>query len=511
MLFNSGTFLQFFAAFLLLFYLVRPHLAARNLLIVLASYLFYGWWDYRFLSLLFVSSLLDYTVGLGMEGSQNPRTRKWWAGLSVAGNLTILGFFKYYDFFVRSLAEFLDAMGFTFETRTLGIVLPVGISFYTFQSMSYALDLYRGEIKATRNLIHFLAYVSFFPQLIAGPIERAKHLLPQFGETRRITRRMMEEGLWLCVWGLFKKVALADNLAPLVEMVYGHPEPGGPMIVLATVAFGFQIYCDFSGYSDMARGIARLLGFDIMVNFNLPYTAANLREFWRRWHISLSTWLRDYLYISLGGGRRGEGRATVNLMATMLLGGLWHGAAWNFVAWGAWHGLGLVAHRFWTNWTNTRRLDELPRLDEETQSRAWPSRANGRGAADAEAIPGQTRPSKMKSRPAPRLKRLASWLGTMVFVFYGWLLFRSGSWHQLVSLTSGLSEFHLPPWAAGYCLSLALFTVPLAAMQWWQCRAGLLAPLTLPVWWRAALQGMLLIGIILFWQKENVPFIYFQF
>jgi len=347
MLFNSGVFLKFFAGFLLLYWLVRNHLRARNILIVVASYLFYGWWDYRFLGLILFSSLLDYFVGLGIARQNDARRRKLWLTASIAANLGILGFFKYFDFFVTSFGTLLQKIGVPFQTSTLGIILPVGISFYTFQAMSYTIDVYRGNIPACRNVINFLAFVSFFPQLVAGPIERASHLLPQFERTLSITRPMLEEGIWLIIWGMFKKVVIADNLDALVRMAFQNPSYSGPVVVLGTIAFGFQIYCDFSGYSDIARGTARVLGFDIMVNFNLPYFASNIREFWQRWHISLSTWLRDYLYISLGGNRRGEIRTYVNLFLTMLLGGLWHGAAWNFVLWGAWHGAGLVVYRAW--------------------------------------------------------------------------------------------------------------------------------------------------------------------
>jgi D-alanyl-lipoteichoic acid acyltransferase DltB (MBOAT superfamily) len=345
MAFDTFVFLQFFVALLLLYWLVRRSLQARNLLIVAASYLFYGWWDYRFLALILFSSLLDFAVGLALEREAQPRRRKGWLLLSLTGNLGVLGFFKYYDFFVESFGALATKLGWPVEARTLNIILPVGISFYTFQTMSYALDVYRRQMPATRSLTNFLAYVSFFPQLVAGPIERAQHLLPQFERTRNLTRPMLEEGVWLILWGLFKKVALADNFAPLVEMAYEQPAATAPVVVLGTIAFGLQIYCDFSGYSDIARGLARVLGFDIMVNFDVPYAAASLREFWRRWHISLSSWLRDYLYISLGGNRCGEGRTYLNLLLTMLLGGLWHGASWNFALWGLWHGLGLAVER----------------------------------------------------------------------------------------------------------------------------------------------------------------------
>ncbi len=475
MLFNSGTFLQFFAAFILLYYCVRHSLAARNVLIVAASYLFYGWWDYRFLSLLFLSSLLDFGVGLGLERLTLPRQRKLLLNLSIVANLTILGFFKYYDFFAESLAGLLGKLGWPVPLPTLHIILPVGISFYTFQSMSYAIDVYRRTMKPTRNLVEFLAYVSFFPQLVAGPIERGEHLLPQFGVSRQITRSMLEEGAWLCLWGMFKKVVLADNFAPLVEMVYEHSHPGGPLVVLATIAFGLQIYCDFSGYSDIARGTARILGFDIMVNFNLPYLATNLREFWARWHISLSTWLRDYLYVSLGGNRSTPARTYRNLFLTMLLGGLWHGAAWNFVAWGVWQGLGLVGHRLWMARSKSPRRPKA--LPDRSRAFSW-----------------------------------SGWVMTMGFVFYGWLLFRAGSWKQVLALSEQLGQLTIPAWAASYVYYLATFAAPLVLMETWQYRArDLLVALKRPLWSRSILQGILLIGIVVFWEKQKVPFIYFQF
>jgi len=493
MLFNSGVFLKFFAAFLLLFWLARGSLKARNLLIVAASYLFYGWWtppgttrgfsddvigyalaalwQCRFLALLFATSLLDFSVGLGLDRLQAPRARKLLLTLSIAANLGVLGFFKYCDFFIESAAAALNQLGVPAQPQLLNIILPVGISFYTFQSMSYALDVYRRQIPATRSFVNFLAFVSFFPQLVAGPIERASHLLPQFERTVVITRAMLEEGVWLILWGMFKKVALADNFAPLVEMVYHGPSYSAPLVLLGTVAFALQIYCDFSGYSDIARGTARVLGFDIMWNFNLPYAAANVREFWRRWHISLSTWLRDYLYISLGGNRRGPARAGFNLMVTMLLGGLWHGAAWHFLLFGAWHGLGLAVHRVFSGHGNAPRLGGLGSM-----------------------------------------RRILAWLGTMTFVLYGWLLFRAGSWQQIVDMTSALANWSTPPFLGSFALNLAVYAAPLVLVELWQARtANRLAPLTLPAGGRVVLQGALLFGTLLFWQREKVPFIYFQF
>ena len=462
MLFNSGVFLKFFASFLLLYWLVRSNLRARNILIVLASYLFYGWWDYRFLGLILFSSVLDYAVGLRIARQTEARRRKLWLTLSIVANLGILGFFKYFDFFVTSMEALFQKLEIPFHTSTLHIVLPVGISFYTFQAMSYTIDVYRGTIPACRNLVNFLAFVSFFPQLVAGPIERARHLLPQFECTLAINRAMLEEGVWLIIWGMFKKVVIADNLDALVNMVYDNNTYSGPAVALATIAFGFQIYCDFSGYSDIARGLARVLGFDIMVNFNLPYFASNIREFWQQWHISLSTWLRDYLYISLGGNRRGETRTHANLFITMLLGGLWHGAAWHFVLWGAWHGIGLIVHR-----VATRRL---------------------------------------------RIPTMIGWLVTMLFVFYGWTLFRAQSFDQVLNMTRALSTWSSPTWIGSYLTNLLAPTVPLLAIEVWQFRSrNLLVPLALSRWALAILQGFLLLAIVLYWERTDVPFIYFQF
>lgn len=476
MLFNSGVFLQFLAGFLLLYWIVRNNIRWRNILIVVASNVFYGWWDYRFLLLLWISSFLDFFIGLALDNSQDPRRRKWLVGASVTGQLSILGFFKYYDFFIESLQIAGEKWGVSLNVKVLGIILPMGISFYTFQTMSYTIDVYRRELKATRNVIDFLAFVSFFPQLVAGPIERASHMLPQFGRTRIITSRMLEEGVWLCLWGLFKKVAIADNLAPMVDMVFQDEASGvahytAPAVILGTVAFAFQIYCDFSGYSDIARGLARILGFEIMVNFKRPYAATSIRDFWRRWHISLSTWLRDYLYVSLGGNRRGPALTYFNLIVTMFLGGLWHGAAWNFILWGFWHGFGLAGHRF---------------------------------------IAGRV--EKDQATPRPRIWVAVSWILTMLFVLYGWLLFRAKTFQQIRSMTLALGDFTAPAWLTSYMLNLAVYVVPLALMEFWQSRARSEdGPVASPLWVKGLLQGTLLLGILFYWEKAHVPFIYFQF
>ncbi len=489
MLFNSGVFLQFFAAFLLLYWLARNNLALRNLLILVASYIFYGWWTpdttntvtestnavlaalwhCRFLGLLIATSLLDFIIALNLDRMPSARARKLLLTASIVANLGVLGFFKYCDFFITTTADVLSALGVNLEARTLGLVLPVGISFYTFQSMSYTIDVYRRELPATRNLRSFLAFVSFFPQLVAGPIERAKHLLPQFERTRVITRTMLEEGIWLILWGMFKKVVLADNFAPLAEMVFDNSTYSAPTVLLGTLAFGLQIYCDFSGYSDIARGTARVLGFDIMWNFQIPYAATSPRDFWRRWHISLSTWLRDYLYIPLGGNRHSSARTYFNLIVTMLLGGLWHGAAWNFVLWGLWHGTGLAVTR---SPISNSRFSILN----------------------------------------PTFRKTLGWLATMLFVFYGWLLFRAKSFQQILDMTRALGDFSAPVWIGSFVINLVVFALPLVLMEFWQHRRqNLLVALSLPGWIKSTLQGLLLTAIVIFWEKKGSSFIYFQF
>jgi D-alanyl-lipoteichoic acid acyltransferase DltB (MBOAT superfamily) len=466
MLFNSDEFLKFFALFITVYCLARHKVWVRNSVIVVASYIFYSAWSYQFAGLLLFTSLLDYTVARLMNGTAATGRRRALLVTSIVLNLGVLGTFKYFGFFRDSFELLLNSLGMDARWKSLDIVLPVGISFYTFQSMSYVVDVYRRQMPATRNLVQFLAYVSFFPQLVAGPIERGQHLLPQFGSTRRITPTDLNVGIWLIVWGMFKKVVIADNLAPLVELVYRHPALSGPMIVLSTIAFALQIYCDFSGYSDIARGLARLLGFDLMLNFNLPFFAASLRDFWHRWHISLSTWLRDYLYIPLGGSKRGEARTYLNLGITMLLGGLWHGAALNFVLWGLWHGAGLIANRWWE------------------QRRLW-----------RRALPDWI-----------------AWLVTAVFVLYGWMLFRAGSLDQILQFNGALLNFSLPQWWRPYLTNLVVLASPLICMEVWQWRSGKLeGPLGWSLWPRATLQGAMVLTIAAFWDPEGAPFIYFQF
>lgn len=356
MLFNSFVFVAFLAIVLPVYYLL-PH-RWQNRFLLAASYVFYGAWDWRFLFLLMLSTAVDFTLAILLEGSSTALVRKRLITLSVVTNLGILGFFKYFDFFVESAAELLGSVGLEPNVPFLSIVLPVGISFYTFQSLAYTVDVYRGHQKATRNLLDFALYVAYFPQLVAGPIERASRLLPQIQAPRHVDRHRFNSGVQLILWGYVKKVVIADGLAPYADAVFASPSSfPSTALWVGLYCFAFQIYCDFSGYSDIARGVSRLMGIELMENFRQPYLSRNITEFWRRWHISLSTWLRDYLYIPLGGNRHGAFKTYRHLMVTMLLGGLWHGANWTYVIWGGLHGFFLAAHKYMTG---SRHIGQEP-------------------------------------------------------------------------------------------------------------------------------------------------------
>jgi D-alanyl-lipoteichoic acid acyltransferase DltB (MBOAT superfamily) len=358
MLFHTWVFFAFFSIVYPIFLLVRRNNRLMNIWLMIASYTFYGWWNPWYLLLLFGTSAIDYLMVLFMERS--PRRRTFWLVISLVSNFGFLGYFKYSGFVTENINAVLAQFGFAAmlpdpvaypnallslvgvpEDRLFNkVILPIGISFHTFQSMSYTIDAYTGVIQTERSFVRFLTFVSFFPQLVAGPIERAHNLLPQLQQTPNITRQHLTDGLSLFLVGFFKKVALADYLAQYVDLAYGNPALyQGPRLLLATMAFGWQIYFDFSGYTDMARGIALLMGFRMMLNFNNPYVATGLGDFWNRWHISLSSWFKDYLYFPLGGSRLGRTRTYVNMFLTMIVSGIWHGAAWTFVVWGGLHAL----------------------------------------------------------------------------------------------------------------------------------------------------------------------------
>lgn len=350
MLFNSLTFAAFAALFFPGYFLLQG--TNRLWFVLIASYIFYGWWDWRFLGLLGLSTVVDYSIGRMLEFEDDSRRRRMLLVGSIIVNLSILGFFKYFNFFEGSLVAALKFFGFTPSWVTLNVILPVGVSFYTFQSLSYTIDVYRGVCPPERNLLRFAAFVALFPQLVAGPIVRAVHLLPQFDTDHKFDWERTFRGLELIAWGFFLKIVVADTIGHQLSIDGSFASPqnfGAAGHALAAVLFAFQIYGDFAGYSAIAIGLGRIMGFDLGVNFRRPYLSASFSEFWQRWHISLSSWLRDYLYIPLGGNRGSRLRTFRNLMITMFLGGLWHGAAWTFVVWGMLHGSYLVIWRFGEN------------------------------------------------------------------------------------------------------------------------------------------------------------------
>jgi len=390
MLFNSLEFALFLPiVFLLYWFATNRHLKAQNTLLLIASYVFYGWWDWRFLSLIIFSSSVDYFVGLGLSKTSELKKRKGLLSISILVNLGLLGVFKYFNFFVENFADAFTFFGFSIEPARLDIILPVGISFYTFQTLSYTIDVYRQQLKPTKDALAFFAYVSFFPQLVAGPIERATNLLPQFFHHRHFDYNNALRGVTQIIWGLFKKVVIADNCAFIVNQIFSdYSSYSGSTLVLGAILFAFQIYGDFSGYSDIAIGTARLFGFDLKTNFSYPYFSRDIAEFWRRWHISLSTWFRDYLYIPLGGSKGKTGNTVRNILIIFLVSGFWHGANWTFIFWGL-----------------LNVLYFLPLL----------LRKKNRNHLDIVA----------KNRLLPNFKELLGMLSTFILVSIGWVFFRA--------------------------------------------------------------------------------------
>ncbi len=337
MLFNSIDFIIFLPiVFFLYWFVFNKSLKQQNILVLVSSYVFYGWWQWKFLSLILFSTLIDYAVGVSLGKSEGKRERKMLLAVSILCNLGLLGFFKYSNFFIQNFIDAFSFFGLKANIHTLQIVLPVGISFYTFQTMSYTIDVYRRKMLPTKDFVAFAAFVSFFPQLVAGPIERATHLLPQFFKPKKFEYHYAVDGMRQIIWGLFKKVVIADTCAKYVDVIFAHyTSLHGGVLILGAVLFAFQIYGDFSGYSDVAIGVAKLFGYDLMQNFAYPYFSRDIAEFWRRWHISLSTWFRDYVYIPLGGSRVSKAKQIRNTMIVFLVSGFWHGANWTFIVWGA--------------------------------------------------------------------------------------------------------------------------------------------------------------------------------
>lgn len=471
MTFSSFVFVAFFTAFYPAYLLLMRRHRAQNAFLLAASLTFYGYWDWRFLFLLAFSAAIDYFAAIWIERSETPRVRRRLLILSLTSNLCILGGFKYFNFFASNLHALLESLHLAVSMRTLDIILPIGISFYTFQAMSYAIDVYRRELKAIRRFDDYLLFVVFFPHLVAGPIQRATILVPQVISPRRILPEQIEAALPLILWGFIKKLVFADNVSSVADEVFNHHlAHAGADTIIGALAFTVQIYCDFSAYSDIARGLSKLMGFELLLNFNQPYFAVNPSDFWRRWHISLSTWLRDYLYIPLGGNRGGSARTYRNLTVTMLLGGLWHGAAWNYIVWGAYHGLLLVAYRL-----------ADPRHEESAK---------------------------------PGLPGLAWRLPVMfVLTVIGWVIFRSRSAAQIWEMLSGVGLAATPS-TRHLAVQLAAYGLPLAAAEILQFARGehdhLLFTRMNP-WARIPVYAGLIALLFLYGARRSPEFIYFQF
>jgi len=466
MLFNSLEFIVFLPLVLAIYYCLNRHLIAQNVFLLISSYIFYAFWDWRFLSLVVLSSTVDYLCGRGMEKSEKKK-RKIYLITSLVFNLGILSVFKYLDFFLAECVVVLGYFGFEPNVHSLNIILPLGISFYTFQTMAYTIDVYRGKISPEHNFLNFALYVSFFPQLVAGPIERAQHLLPQIKNKRTLTIDRVVQGGWLIYFGYFLKVFLADNLAQLVDPAFSMDKPGFYDTSTAIVAFAFQIYGDFAGYTFIAIGVAKCLGFDLMTNFLFPYFVQSPQAFWKNWHISLSTWLRDYLYIPLGGNRKGKILTYRNLMITMLLGGLWHGAAWNFIIWGGYHGLILILYRAF----------------------GWDNESSNRLIASIKLI-------------------------IMLFLTcFGWLLFRVDNAEQFNIMALSLLDYSEATIEQLDNLKLLLFFIALPLtinlIQFFTNSGNMMDKI--PIWSRVLIYIMMFYSIFAFGDFGKQEFIYFQF
>jgi len=471
LLFNSFEFVFFLPLVFVVHWMTRGRL--RIWVLLAASYVFYGWWDPRFLGLIALSTVVDFVVGLRLRSSEASGERRALLAISVVANLGILAAFKYSGFFVESAAEAMASLGLEANLPFLNIVLPVGISFYTFQTMSYTIDVYRERIPPIADFPAFALFVAYFPQLVAGPIERAGNLLPQIEADRSFpTGEQLVSGLALIGLGLFKKVAIADVMAPIVNVAFAAPgTESSASLVVGLVAFALQIYGDFSGYSDVARGTSRLFGIELMRNFEQPYLSRNITEFWRTWHVSLSSWLHDYLYVSLGGNRRGTRRTYINLMIVMVLGGLWHGAAWTFVVWGFLHGLFLAVHR----------------------------------------MMGRYSPRGYQGRFSIR----RDWLKTLLtfgLVCLAWVFFRAPDIPTALSYLEGIASFRSGAPPTSWMLLVVPALVVVFAFDIQQRNAN---DHDVILTWKPVYQGIayaaFTLGLIVFSGGPTVPFIYFQF
>jgi D-alanyl-lipoteichoic acid acyltransferase DltB (MBOAT superfamily) len=477
LLFNSIDFAIFLPVVFGLYWLLKDRYVFQNWLLISASYVFYGWWDYRFLAMIVISSLTDFVLGQQIESTVINARKKLLLWTSIVVNIGILGYFKYFNFFIDSFSTAFDFFGNSVDVTGISIILPVGISFYTFQTLSYSIDIYRGQLKAARSIHTFFAYVSFFPQLVAGPIERAKNLLPQFQKRRVFDYDQSKDGLRFILWGLAKKIIIADTSAVYANEIFSnHESYGTPALLLGAVYFAFQIYGDFSGYTDIAIGTAKLFGFNLMRNFYYPYFSKDIADFWRRWHISLSSWFKDYLYIPLGGSKVGRFISIRNIFIIFLVSGLWHGANWTFVLWG---------------FVNAVYFLPLYLL-----------KKNRRNVAS----------ESVKSKVVPGIREVVAMLSTFALVVLAWILFRADTVQDAFSIYRKIFSFQdlsLPPMA--FWKYTPLICV-LLIWEWFSQKSwhGLDFKVTTPLYVRWPLYYFLIYGIIFYW-GESQEFIYFAF
>lgn len=482
MLFNSIAFFSFLPIVFIIYWGTAKNLKLQNLAIVLASAIFYGWWDWRFLGLLYITTILSFTSGLLLGKTDKESSRRWICGINILLNLLILGFFKYYNFFTENIIEFFKIWGYEIDSFTLQVVLPVGISFYTFQALSYSIDVYRRQINPAKDFLAFASFISFFPQLVAGPIEQAKNLLPQFEKPRVFKYNNAVQGMRQILWGFFKKLIIADNCATLADGVFNNYQvANGSMLILGAFFFSFQIYGDFSGYSDIALGTARLFSIELRKNFNLPYFSRDITEFWRRWHISLNQWFIQYVYIPLGGSRCKRSKNIRNIIIVFLLSGLWHGANWTFIAWGLYNGLLLsIMVFFHHNYCDIKDYHFLPPFRESLQI-----------------------------------------IGTFIIVMIGWVIFRAASFHeacQYLSLAFTQSPLILPNYYTTARLnpflicSTLVFIMILLLTEWGQRDKDFALDLR-NIHNRACRWSIYIIFILCFcvFSGGQAEFIYFQF
>ncbi len=481
MLFNSLDFAIFLPVVFALYWLIRG-LKGQNALLLVSSYLFYGWWDYRFLALILLSTAIDYVISNAIHGHVKQHSRKLLVGLSIAANIGMLGFFKYYNFFIDNFQDAFSLLGEPVTLRYMDIILPVGISFYTFQTLSYTIDVYRKHLEPAKDFIAFAAFVSFFPQLVAGPIERGQRFLPQFFAYRTFSYPMAVDGLRQMLWGFFKKMAIADNCAVYANAVFDNPDAhSGSTLAFGAVLFAFQIYGDFSGYSDIAIGTARLFGFNLMQNFAFPYFSRDIAEFWRRWHISLSTWFRDYVYIPLGGNRGGRWKITRNVFIIFLVSGFWHGANWTFIVWGLLHALFFIP-LLWTN--RHKKYTDTPGI----------------------------------GRALPSVREVTAMLGTFLLTTLAWVFFRAASVGDALNYIDGIFDPSLLSMPVVVDPAVALLTVLLICFMTvveWIGRTGNHGLEHLGLQWPRPLRWTMYAVVIfitgLYMQTDETPFIYFQF